>query len=127
MFDLGERAGDGFLQIARIAVLMRVEIGADLGRDREAGRHRQAEIGPLCVAAQGFALRAVAWGGAVPKAIAPFRAVGPPIARPFGRHRLATPHRVSGGGAAPPSPYPAAPFRRAGEARYSRLSSHPSI
>jgi len=32
------------LKLLRICLFVRVEIGADLGRDRESGRHRQAEI-----------------------------------------------------------------------------------
>ena len=35
------------LQLGRIAAVVVVEVGADLGRDREAGRHRQAEIAHL--------------------------------------------------------------------------------
>ena len=42
--DLGERGLDLRLQILRIGFAVVVEIGADLGGDGEAGRHRQAEM-----------------------------------------------------------------------------------
>ena len=75
--DIGERGGDLFLQIGRIAVVMRVEIGADLGRDRKAGRHREAEIGHLgetrALAAEQVAHIGLALGGAATKAVDPFR------------------------------------------------------
>ena len=75
--DIGERGGDLFLQIGRIAVVMRVEIGADLGRDRKAGRHREAEIGHLgetrALAAEQIAQLAPPLGGAAAKTIDPFR------------------------------------------------------
>ena len=44
LLDAGKRRGDLRLQIGRIAPAVGVEMGADLGRDREPGRHRQAEI-----------------------------------------------------------------------------------
>ena len=75
--DIGERGGDLFLQIGRIAVVMRVEIGADLGRDREAGRHRQAKIGHFgetrTLAAEQIAQIALPLGGAAAKTVDPFR------------------------------------------------------
>ena len=39
--------GDLLFEIRRIGFAVGVEIGADLGRDRKAGRHRQAEIAHL--------------------------------------------------------------------------------
>ena len=42
-FDLRQPGGDLRLQIGRIGFLVGVEIGADLGRDGDARRHRQAQ------------------------------------------------------------------------------------
>src|SRR5947208_14588635 len=59
-------------------------MGADLGRDRKARRHRQAEIGHLgetgALAAEQIAHLAPPLGGAAAKTIDPFR--------PTGRHGL---------------------------------------
>ena len=43
--DLRQRLLDLGFQLLRILVVVRVIVGADLGGDGEAGRHRQAEIG----------------------------------------------------------------------------------
>ncbi len=45
--DLRERRLDLGLELLRIGFAVLVEVGADLGGDGEAGRHRQAEIGHL--------------------------------------------------------------------------------
>ena len=47
LLDAGQRVGDLRLQIGRVGLAVGVETGADLGRDREARRHRQAEIAHL--------------------------------------------------------------------------------
>ena len=43
--DLGQRRLDLAFEVGWIGLVMSVEVRADLGREREAGRHRQAEMG----------------------------------------------------------------------------------
>ncbi len=103
LFDRAEGIGDLALQIGRVSVAVGVEMGADLGRDREAGRHRKAEIGhlgkPGALAAEQIAHVAAPFGDAAAKTVDPFR----PTGRPIGRHGLVTPRfpdRPSVGGLA---------------------------
>ena len=44
LLDRGQRRGDLVLQLGRVGLAVVVVVGADLGGDREAGRHRQAEL-----------------------------------------------------------------------------------
>ena len=76
--DLGERGFDLRLEILGIGLAVLIEIGADLGGDGEAGRHRQAEMrhlgkaGALAaekVAHAGAALRLAAAEGVDPFAL----------------------------------------------------------
>ena len=68
--DLGERRVDLAVERRRIALAVGVVVGADLGRDGEAGRHRQAEVGHLGEVGA-LAAEEVAHVGA---------ALGPPVA-----------------------------------------------
>ena len=74
--DMLQRLLDLALQRRRIGFVMRVEIGADRGRNGEAGRHRQAEIGHLgeigALAAQQIAQARLAFGLAVAEGEHPF-------------------------------------------------------
>ena len=74
--DMVERLFDLRLQFLRIGFVVRVEIGADRGRNGEAGRHRQAEIGHLgeigALAAQQIAQARFAFGLAVAEGEHPF-------------------------------------------------------
>ena len=73
--DMVERLLDLRLQCRRIGFVVRVEIGADRGRDGEAGRHRQAEIGHFgevgALAAEQVAQARFALGLAVAERIDP--------------------------------------------------------
>ena len=74
---IGESRLDLAFQLRRIGAVMRVVIGADLGRDREAGRHGQAEIGHLgevgALAAEEVAHARLALGLAVAEGVDPLR------------------------------------------------------
>ena len=74
--DLGQRGIDLRLQILRIGFAVGVEIGADLGGDGEAGRHRQAEMGhfgqPRALAAEQIAHRRAAGRLAAAEGVDPF-------------------------------------------------------
>ena len=74
--DLGERRLDLRLQILRIGFAVVVEIGADLGGDGEAGRHRQAEMRHLgearALAAEQIAHRRAAGRLAAAEGVDPF-------------------------------------------------------
>ena len=74
--DMVERLFDLRLQFLRIGFVVRVEIRADRGRNGEAGRHRQAEIGHLgeigALAAQQIAQSGFALGLAVAEREHPF-------------------------------------------------------
>ena len=94
--DMVERLLDLRLQFLRIGFVVRVEIGADRGRDGEAGRHRQAEIGHLgevgALAAEQIAHARFAFGLAVAERVDPFagcfalcRLAGDGFARRLGR------------------------------------------
>ena len=73
--DMGERGLDLSLQLRRVGLVVGVEIGADGGRQREAWRHRQPEIGHFrqigALAAEQVAQRRVALGLAVAEGIDP--------------------------------------------------------
>ena len=73
--DMIERLLDLRLQFRRIGFVVRVEIGADRGRNGEAGRHRQAEIGHLgeigALAAEQIAQARFALGLAVAEGVDP--------------------------------------------------------
>src|SRR5260370_6540047 len=85
-FDGAERGGNFGFQLGRIGALGVVEMGANLGGDGEARRHRQPEIAhlgqPGALAAEQLAHVAAPLRGAAAKAVDPFRSV----ARPAGRH-----------------------------------------
>ena len=89
--DCGQRLLDLRLQLLRILLVVRVEIGADVGGDGEARRHRQAEIGHFgkarALAAEEIAHRRLALGLAAAEAIDPF-------AGPFRRFRRGPFHRL---------------------------------
>ena len=74
--DLGQRGVDLRLQILRIGFAVVVEMGADLGGDGEAGRHRQAEMGhfgePRALAAEQIAHRRAAGRLAAAEGVDPF-------------------------------------------------------
>ena len=74
--DMLQRLFDLRLQLLRIGFVVRVEISADRGRNGEAGRHRQAQIGHLgeigALAAQQIAQARFALGLAVAKGEHPF-------------------------------------------------------
>ena len=74
--DLRERRLDLGLELLRIGFAVPVEVGADLGGDGEAGRHRQAEIGHLgevrALAAEEIAQARRSLGLAVAEGIDPF-------------------------------------------------------
>ena len=74
--DMVQRLFDLRLQGRGIGFFVRVEIGADRGRNGEAGRHRQAEIGHLgevgALAAEQIAQASFAFGLAVAKGEHPF-------------------------------------------------------
>ena len=78
--DLRQRGLDLALEVLRVLLVVGVEVGADLGGDGEAGRHRQAEIGHLgevcALAAEQVAHRRLALGLAAAEAIDPFAALG---------------------------------------------------
>ncbi len=92
--DIIERLLDLRLQFLRIGFVVRVEIGADRGRNGEAGRHRQAEIGHLgevgALAAEQIAHVGAAFGLAVAERVDPFAGLGRFRRRPGGclGHRL---------------------------------------
>ena len=73
--DMIQRLLDLRLQFRRIGFVVRVEIGADRGRNGEAGRHRQAEIGHFgeigALAAEQIAQARFALGLAVAEGIDP--------------------------------------------------------
>ena len=75
--DVIERGLDLPLQVRRIALAVLVEIGADLGGDGEARRHRQPEVGHLReigpLAAEQIAHLCAALGLAVAEGVDPFR------------------------------------------------------
>ena len=76
--DIGERArSTSSFELRRIGAAVVVVVGADLGRDGEAGRHRQAEIGHLgevrALAAEEVAHRRLALGLAVAEGVDPLR------------------------------------------------------
>ena len=75
--DMSEGSCDLLLQLRRIGAAVVVIVGADLGRDGEAGRHRQAEIGHLgevrALAAEELAHRRFALGLAVAEGVDPLR------------------------------------------------------
>ncbi len=87
--DLGERGADLFLQVLGVGVAVLVIVRADRGRDGEAGRHRQAEIGHLgkarALASEEVAHVGAAFGLAVAEAEDPFRFGGSFGRRLFGR------------------------------------------
>ena len=93
--DMIERLLDLCLQCSRIGFVVGVEISADRGRDGEARRHRQAEIGHFgevgALAAQQVAQARFALGLAVAEGIDPlagfYRLGGRPAHRRL-RHRL---------------------------------------
>ena len=74
-FDLGERGGDLGLQLGRVGVVLLVVVGADLGGDGEARRHRQPEARHLgqigALAAEQVAHIGAALGRAAAKAVDP--------------------------------------------------------
>ncbi len=74
--DIVERLLDLRLQFLRIGLAVLVEIRADRGREGEAGRHRQTEIGHFreigALAAQEIAQARLAFGLAVAERIDPF-------------------------------------------------------
>src|ERR1700738_5073171 len=74
---LGQRTFDLFTQPPRIGVVVRVEVAAHLGGDREARRHRQAEIAHLgearSLGAEQVPHVGAALGGAVAKSVDPLR------------------------------------------------------
>ena len=74
--DMVQRLFDLRLQFLRIGFVVRVKIGADRGRNGEARRHRQAEIGHLgeigALAAQQIAQARFAFGLAVAEREHPF-------------------------------------------------------
>ena len=87
--DMVERLFDLRLQRRRIGFVVGVEIGADRGRNREAGRHRQAEIGHFgevgALAAEQVAQARFALGLAVAEGVDPlagFYRLGRGLARP---------------------------------------------
>ena len=94
--DHGKRRLDLGLQILRIGFVVGVEIGADLGGDGEAGRHRQAEMRhlgkPRALAAEEVAHRGAPLRLAAAERIDPLALAGGRhgrLARPdFGRARL---------------------------------------
>ncbi len=92
--DIIERLLDLRLQLLRIGFVVRVEIGADRGRDGEAGRHRQAEIGHLgeigALAAEQIAHVGAALGLAVAEGEDPFSGLSASVRRAAWRlcHRL---------------------------------------
>ncbi len=85
--DMVERLLDLRLQFLRVGLVVRVEIGADRGRDGEAGRHRQAEIGHLgevgALAAEQIAHLRFALGLAVAERVAPTCRPWPQQAQPW--------------------------------------------
>ena len=74
--DPGERAFDLFPQLGRIGFAVLIKMGADLGGDREAGRHRQPEIAHLgeagALAAEQVPHVGAPLGGAAAKPVDPF-------------------------------------------------------
>src|SRR5262245_51007630 len=86
---MAQRLLDLGLQVGGVGLAVGVEIGADLGRDGESRRHRQAqrahlrEIGAL--AAQQVAHVRPAFGGTTPEPIHPLRH----LHLPFGRYASA--------------------------------------
>jgi hypothetical protein len=87
--EVREALGDLFLEPRRIGFAVGVEVGADLGRDREAGRHRQAEpthLGQSCpLAAEQVAHVGPPLGGALAEAIDPLSHA--PLTLRFARNR----------------------------------------
>ena len=83
--DLGERRLDLAPELRRIALAVPVEVGADLGGDGEAGRHRQAEIGHLgevrALAAEEIAQPRLSFRLAVAEGIDPFAGREPRLRR----------------------------------------------
>src|SRR5208283_2188371 len=77
LLDRSEPALDLRPQIGRIGFVVRVEVGADLGRDREAGRHRQPETAHLgktgALAAEQIFHLGPAFGGPVTEFVDPLR------------------------------------------------------
>ena len=77
--DRGDRGVDLRREIGRIGFAVGVEMGADFGRDREAGGHRQAERGHLvqvrALAAEQVLHLALAFGVLGAEGIDPFRHV----------------------------------------------------
>ena len=75
--DLRERGIDLRAQVAGIGLAVAVEVGADLGGDGEAGRHRQAEVGHFgkvrALAAEHVAHLRLALGLAVAEGVDPLR------------------------------------------------------
>ena len=75
--ERGEPVGHLVSQVGGIGFFMCVEVGADLGRNREPGRHRQSEIAHLgetrALAAQQVFHIGAALGGAVAKPVDPLR------------------------------------------------------
>jgi hypothetical protein len=73
--DMGERGIDLARKLIRILFAVGIEVSADFGRDREAGRHRQTEIGHLgevgALAAEKIAHLACALGRAAPEPVDP--------------------------------------------------------
>ncbi len=87
ILDRSERGGDLLLQIGRVGLSAGVKMGADLGGDREAGRHREPEIAHLGETGA-LAAQKIAHIGA------PLRAAGAKAVDPFcptGRHGGFTP------------------------------------
>ena len=78
--DVLERVLHLRLELLRIGLLVGVESGADLGRDGEAGRHRQAEVRHLgevrALAAEQVLHLGFAFGGAVAKGVDPLGHLG---------------------------------------------------
>ena len=111
--------GDGFLdlllQIVRVLAVVRIEIGADLGGDGEAGRNRQAEVGHLvevgALAAEKVPHFCVAVGLAAAEGINPFSHEKTRSLRWELSLWLATNHRVVGGALTQVNGFRAAPAR----------------
>ncbi len=78
--DVIERILHLSFKLLRIGLVVGVEMGAELGRDGEAGRHRQAEVRHLgkvrALAAEQVAHVGRAFGGAVAKGVNPLGHIG---------------------------------------------------
>ena len=77
---MGERCGNLRLQFLRVLLAVGIEVDADVGRNREARRHRQAKIGHLgevrALAAKEVAHVGFAVGLAVAEGIDPLAGLG---------------------------------------------------